>query len=250
MPGLADVSLVWPTLFACLGLLASAWRIHETTLAVIGLASLAYFFVWNHLFIADDPSPISAVERASETISLDLRDHLLQAAVAIEANAIAWPLIATGVFAILGTSLYSMARHSTNAPQRSDHGIARRSLLVNAAVVLGKLVIGAGVAGLIMIIVGRTGHDIDLARVAVAALGESRLALTLVATAASIGLGMFMPGPAAFLIAITLFGPALRSVGFDGQTTLFYLLAICMSTWLIKKFPIGRTLTFHRRASA
>ena len=247
MPGLSDVTPAWLVWLASVALLASAWRLHDRLLALFGLAALTYFFVWTHLFAADELSPIKTAQYVGEAIWLDLDANLHHAILFIHEIWLGWVLVLAMFLLLLGMSLFWVLKRSMAMTRQSAQTTDRRSVLVETTVVLGRLLIGIGVAGLLMIIIDRTGHDIDLAQVLAAMLGESRLGSLLVVTAGSIGLAMMTPGFPAYLIAVALFGSALRTVGVDGLTANLYLFAICVSTWLIKLAPTRGLLPFRLR---
>lgn len=250
MPVLSEVALAWLALLAAFALLASAWRLDSRPLALSGFVALAYFVIWNHVFVTDDLSPIEAAKSAGSAIWLDINDKLRRAALLIHETSLGWRSIVAAFVLFLGMFLFWILQRSLSVQQPPGQAADRLSKLANAAIVLCELLVGVGVAGLIMIIVNRTGHDIDLARILAAALGESRLALLLLVTVASIGFGMVMPGLAAYLIAIALFGTALRTVGSDGLFLHLYLLAICATARVIKFMPFRRSIPFRLRPAA
>lgn len=250
MPGALEFTLAWLTLLASSALFASAWRLHSRPLALFGFAALAYFVAWTYLFVADDPSPMKAVQNAGAIIWLDINEKLHRAALLILEAGLGWPAAAATFVFFLGMILVWILQRSLSKQQRPGQATGRLNGIANAAIGLSGLLVGIGTASLVMIIVDRTGHGIDLARILAAALGESRLALLLVVTAASIGLGMVMPGIAAYLIAVALFGTALRTVGFDWLTTHLCLLAGCAIARVIKLMPSRRSAPFRLRPAA
>jgi TRAP-type uncharacterized transport system fused permease subunit len=234
--------LAWLTILSSFALFALAWRSYNRPLALIGLAALVYFIVWHYLVLADPPSIDMAAERAGEAIWRDLAGSL--SSIIPQANQtgrLELPVAIAAVVLSVGMSLFWEFWCSTSAIRPPDQPCDSSSVLTNALAVTGKVSVGFAIAALVMIIILRTAHDIDLAQVLAAALGERSLAMILIVAAASIGLSMLIPGLAAYLIAVALFGSALRTVGFDWLTTHLGLLAICMSAWFMRSITTRRS---------
>jgi TRAP-type uncharacterized transport system fused permease subunit len=250
MPGVLEAASAWLVLLASLALIASAWRLHAPPLALISLAALLFLIVWIYMFTSDGPSPMNAIREAGAAIWFDLEDRLHRTLLLIDGARSEWHAAATAFLLFLGTGVFWVLRRpgfrnrlpaGTAGPQRPP---------ISALITLGKLLVSIGAAGLTMIVVERTGLAIDIARVLVAIVGESRLTLMVLVATASIIFGMAMPGLAAYLIAVASFAPALRTVGFEGLTIHLCLLAICATPHLARLVTRRWSLLLSLRPAA
>ncbi len=90
--------------------------------------------------------------------------------------------------------------------------------LARSGIAFSWLLVVAAAVGLILMVLDQTGLPIDVARLLAGATGEAKLPLLVLTTIAAIGMGLIMPGFAAYLITAALIGPALRTVGIASPT--------------------------------
>lgn len=132
---------------------------------------------------------------------------------------------------------WMMAKFPGNA-RISAVNIGQASL--SAASGFGELLLAIGTAGLVLAVLDRTALPIDIASISAAISGEARPTVLLLAALGALGLGMALPGLAAYLIAAALLGPAMRTVGFADLT--IHMILLLFST---TAGAIGMIATLH-----
>lgn len=99
--------------------------------------------------------------------------------------------------------------------------------IARGAAAFSRLLIAAGVIGIVLAVLARSGLPLDIAQILAAITGEARLPVQLLTVLIAIGLGMVMPGLAAYLIATALLGVSLRTVGAADITSHLMILLAC-----------------------
>ncbi|MGI9419239.1 MAG: hypothetical protein ACR2RA_15525 [Geminicoccaceae bacterium] len=110
--------------------------------------------------------------------------------------------------------------------KRARHPAALLDTLGETGVAFGRLLVQAGVIGMVLAAFDRSGLPFDIAQILAGGLGEAWLPLTLFAALLTAGFGMAISGIAAYPIAVTLLAPALRTVGLDTSTIHLLILLV------------------------